>query len=130
MSIDIYKEIILDHYKNPRNFGTLPGISHMAQVSNPLCGDDITMQVAVEGGVIKDIRFRGEGCAIAMATASLLTEYAKKKITTDLKSLNAGSILDLLAVKLSPNRLKCALVSLEALQKAIQTYESKSKGSQ
>lgn len=130
MSIDIYKEVILDHYKNPRNFGTLPHASHQAQVANPLCGDNIIMDLEVKEGAIKDIRFNGEGCAIAVASASLLTEYAKHRATKDLQNLDASFMLNLLSVELSANRLKCALVSLEALQKAIQNYESESQGSQ
>lgn len=124
MSIDIYKEVILDHYKSPRNFGTLETSPNKANVANPLCGDSITMELRIEGETIKDIRFNGEGCAIAIASASLLTEYAKNKKLTDLTILTKDSMLDLLSVELSPNRLKCALVSLEALQRAIKTYGS------
>lgn len=123
MSIDIYKEIILEHYKNPHNFGTLD-TSHKAQVANPLCGDSIMMELEIEENTVKDIRFNGQGCAIAMASASLLTDFAKNKSLDDLTSLNKDSMLDILAVELSANRLKCALVSLEALQRAIKTYGS------
>jgi nitrogen fixation NifU-like protein len=122
MSLDIYKEIILDHYKHPRNFGQLPSTQHKAQVANPLCGDSIMMELEIVNDVIEDIRFSGQGCAIAMASASLLTEYAKNKSLQDLTMLTKDSILELLSIELSPNRLKCALVSLEALQKAIHTY--------
>lgn len=123
MSIDIYKEIILEHYKTPHNFGTLDN-AYNAQVSNPLCGDAITIEVAIENKRIRDIRFNGQGCAIAIASASLLTDYARDKLIDDLTTLNKDSMLEILAVELSPNRLKCALVSLEALQKAIKTYGS------
>ncbi len=123
MSIDIYKEIILEHYKKPHNFGTLDD-AYKAQVSNPLCGDAITIEVAIENKRIRDIRFNGQGCAIAIASASLLTDYALDKLIDDLTTLNKDSMLEILAVELSPNRLKCALVSLEALQKAIKSYGS------
>lgn len=130
MTIDIYKEVILDHYKNPRNFGTLPNASNKGNVANPLCGDNISMDLDIKEGSVQDIRFNGEGCAIAMASASLLTEYAKQKNVSDLQTLDSPFMLDLLSVELSANRLKCALVSLEALQKSIQSHESESKGSQ
>ena len=84
MSIDIYKEVILDHYKSPRNFGTFETSTNKANVANPLCGDSITIELRIEGDSIEDIRFNGEGCAIAIASASLLTEYAKNKKLSDL----------------------------------------------
>ncbi|KXK12215.1 MAG: NifU-like protein [Microgenomates bacterium OLB23] len=122
MSLDIYKEIILDHYKHPRNFGHLPREGTVAQVNNPLCGDDITMELEITNNKVVDIRFHGQGCAIAIASASLLTEFAKNQKLTTLTTMNKDSMLELLSVELSPNRLKCALVSLEALQKAIKTH--------
>jgi nitrogen fixation NifU-like protein len=124
MSIDIYKEVILDHYKNPHNFGTLDSSSNKAQVSNPLCGDDITMELDLQNDRVADIRFHGQGCAIAVASASMLTDHAKGKAVSDLTNLNKDSMLELLSVELSPNRLKCALVSLEALQRALRNHGS------
>ena len=123
MSLDIYKEIILDHYKNPHNFGSLDTL-HKAQVANPLCGDAITIELEISNNAVSDIRFNGQGCAIAIASASLLTDFARNKSIADLTTLNKDSMLEILAVELSPNRLKCALVSLEALHKAIKTYGS------
>lgn len=124
MSLDIYKEIILDHYKNPRNYGRLESAKAVAQVNNPLCGDDITIELTIDNDTISDIRFHGQGCAIAMASASLLTEHAKHKHVKDLTSMDKDSMLELLSIELSPNRLKCALVSLESLHKALHLYGS------
>ena len=73
MTTDIYKETILDHYRHPRNYGDLPNANAHAKDANNLCGDVIEMQVRVNAGMIEDVRFRGEGCAISMATASMLT---------------------------------------------------------
>lgn len=123
MSLDIYKEIILEHYKNPHNFGSLD-THNKAQVANPLCGDAITIELAINNDIVSDIKFNGQGCAIAIASASLLTDFARNKSIADLTTLNKDSMLEILAVELSPNRLKCALVSLEALHKAIKTYGS------
>ncbi len=127
--MDIYKEVILDHYKNPRNFGKMKNSQATVSVSNPLCGDAVDMELAIKNDAIHDIAFTGQGCAIAVASASLLTEYAKKKNIHDLRKLDSSFMLELLSVELSPNRLKCALVSLEALQKAIALYESNTQGS-
>lgn len=119
MTIDIYKEVILDHYKNPRNYGTLEGSHKNARVSNPLCGDDISIEVVIRSAVIDKVQFTGTGCAIATASASMLTDYAKGKPVEKVLELDGMFMLQLLSIELSPNRLKCALVSLEALQKAV-----------
>ncbi|TMB97146.1 MAG: SUF system NifU family Fe-S cluster assembly protein [Chloroflexi bacterium] len=98
-----YREYILDHYKNPRNFGRLekPDITH--EEDNPLCGDVVGMDFKVADGVIEDIRFHGRGCAISQASASLLTERLK------------GMTLEL-GIEISPARIKCALLSLKVLK--------------
>ena len=119
--MDIYRENILDHYKHPRNFGSLdkPDVSH--EENNPFCGDKISMQCKVEKQKLKIARFSGEGCVISMAAASMLTEKAKSMEIGDLRKLDKSDMLKMLGLgrRLSPTRLKCALLPLEALQKAI-----------
>lgn len=115
----IYQEIILEHYKNPKNFGRLVHASKKTTVFNPLCGDEITMEVAMQGDVVKDIKFMGKGCVISQALTSQLTEYAKNKSKNELRKLDRAFIIKLLGIELGPNRLKCALLSLEALQKLL-----------
>ncbi len=117
--MSIYQDIILDHYRNPRNTGSLKKPSNHIKVTNPLCGDIIEMDISEENGLIKDIKFSGQGCAISQASASMITEFAKGKSREEIKKLNSSFILKLLGIQLSPNRLKCALLSLEALQKII-----------
>ena len=118
--MSIYQDIILDHYRNPRNTGTLKNSSNHIKVSNPLCGDMLEMDIQEKDGVISDIMFSGQGCAISQATASMVTEYAKGKSKDEIKKLDKDFIRELLGIQLSPNRLKCALLSLEALLKLIQ----------
>ena len=111
-----YREYILDHYKNPRNFGRLehPDISH--EEDNPLCGDVIGMDFKIEDGVIEDIRFHGRGCAISQASASLLTERLKGMALEEAKKIDKADVLGELGIQISPARIKCALLSLKVLK--------------
>jgi nitrogen fixation protein NifU and related proteins len=111
-----YREYILDHYKNPRNFGRLehPDITH--EEDNPLCGDVIGMDFKITGGVIEDIRFHGRGCAISQASASLLTEKLKGLPLDEAKKISKADVLGELGIQISPARIKCALLSLKVLK--------------
>jgi len=111
-----FREYIIDHYKNPRNYGRLerPDISH--EEDNPLCGDVIGMDFQVKDGVIADIRFHGRGCAISQASASLLTERLKGMALDDAKKVNKDDVIAELGIEISPARIKCALLSLKVLK--------------
>ncbi|MDQ6876370.1 MAG: SUF system NifU family Fe-S cluster assembly protein [Candidatus Dormibacteraeota bacterium] len=111
-----YREYILDHYKNPRNFGRLddPDITH--EEDNPLCGDVIGMDFRVKDGVIEDVRFHGRGCAISQASASLLTERIKGLSLDQAKKIGKEDVLGELGIQISPARIKCALLSLKVLK--------------
>ena len=114
--MNIYEEDILDHYENPSNYGTLeePDISY--EEDNPLCGDQIRMDLEVEEGVIKDVRFCGHGCTISQAAASMLTEEVKGQALEDVKKLTKDDILEMLGIPLGPVRLKCGLLALKVLK--------------
>ncbi len=114
--MNIYEEDILDHYENPSNYGTLekPDISY--KDDNPLCGDQIRMDLEVEDGVIKDVRFCGHGCTISQAAASMLTEEVKGQALEDVKKLTKDDILKMLGIPLGPVRLKCGLLALKVLK--------------
>ena len=111
-----YRDYILDHYKNPRNYGRLehPDISH--EEDNPLCGDVVGMDMQVKDGLISDIRFHGRGCAISQASASLMTERLKGMSLDDAKKINKDDVLGELGIEISPARIKCALLSLKVLK--------------
>jgi len=115
----IYQERILQHASTPHNFGRLPNATQKIVLDNPLCGDVIQMEVEVVNGVVKYVMFTGKGCAISKASASLLTDEAKGKTISELRKWDKTSIIRLLGIELGPNRLKCALLPLEALQKVI-----------
>ncbi len=115
---EIY-EIILDHYKNPRNYGDMvkPDIEY--EGGNPYCGDEIKMQFRIKDGVIEDVRFKGRGCAISQASASILSEYVKGKKIEELKNYTKEEHLKNIGIELSPVRMKCALLSYEILKIAL-----------
>jgi nitrogen fixation NifU-like protein len=120
---DIYKEIILDYYKNPRNYGRLEGFDSSFRDSNPLCGDEVEMQVKFDGDKISEIRFIGRGCAISQASASMLTEIAKGKDIEWVKNLSKEDILKMLGnPDLGPSRIKCALLGMKVLKQAVYSY--------
>jgi nitrogen fixation NifU-like protein len=122
MSSDIYKDIILDYYRNPRNFGDLPDPDVRAKDSNPLCGDIIEMQLKIRDGKVDDIRFKGKGCAISQASASMLTEAVKEKTLDELKTMGKPDVLELLGIDPGPTRIKCALLGLKVLKLAVYGY--------
>jgi nitrogen fixation protein NifU and related proteins len=124
MTTDIYKETILDHYRHPRNYGDLPNANAHAKDANNLCGDVIEMQVRVNAGMIEDVRFRGEGCAISMATASMLTEFSKRKRVSEVKKLRKDDLIRLLGADPGPARIECALLALGVLKAAVNAQQS------
>lgn len=119
--MDLYREQLLDHYRAPRNFGLYPGLPAGRQASsfNPLCGDRVTVQVDITNNTVTAMRFDGHGCAISVATASLLSEYVVDQPVSEIKELDATLVQTLLGTELSPLRLKCALLPLKTLQQAL-----------
>ena len=113
---DFYREFILDHYKRPRNFGTLedPDVTH--EEDNPLCGDRIRIDLRLREGHVADVRFTGQGCAISQAAASLLTERIKGASLERVRAFSKEEMLEILGVPLSPIRLKCGLLALKVLK--------------
>jgi nitrogen fixation protein NifU and related proteins len=123
MSDDIYREIILDHYRNPRNKGKLPNADVSIHDSNPLCGDEIDIHLKVEQEKVKEIKFEGRGCAISQASASMLTEMVVGKPLSTVKDLKKQDILENIGLtNLGPARIKCALLSLKVLKLSMVEY--------
>lgn len=123
--MDLYREEILDHYKHPRNFGHLDHPDSTGTEHNISCGDKIIMEIMIRKDrkgkkSIGDVRFSGEGCAISQASASMLTEKVMGMDFSAIMKLTAGDIQSWLGAKLTPSRVKCAVLSLEVLQKTIQ----------
>ena len=117
---DLYREVIIEHYKNPGFRGKLDPYDISFEDSNPLCGDHIQIDLRVGAdGVVTDARFDGHGCAISQASADLLIESIIGKPLEEIKQLNKQNILDLLGIELGPVRLKCALLSLKVLKAGV-----------
>ena len=115
----LYRDYILDHYKNPRNFGELDPHDLEAHDHNPLCGDDLGVHVRVsEEGTISALRFHGQGCAISQAAASMASEELIGMKVEDIGALSAEWVTDLLGIDISPTRRKCALLSLKVMRGA------------
>ena len=122
MSFDqLYREVILDHYKNPRGHGVLADADARAEGQNPLCGDEVTISVAFgeDGETIRDVMFEGRGCAISQAATSMLMEMVKGRTATEIAELPKEQLLEEVGIPLTPIRLKCALLGLGTLKVAL-----------
>lgn len=113
---DFYREIILEHYKNPSNRGEIPNATLSHEEDNPLCGDRIHIDLLVKDGIVEDAKFSGRGCAISQASADMLLDEIKGKSLDEVQHLDKQAILDLIGIPLTPARLKCALLSLKVLK--------------
>ena len=114
---DMYRELILEHYKNPRHHGTLDPADISYEDDNPLCGDRIRIDLRVNGDdTIVEAAFSGQGCAISQASASMLLENIQGKTLDDVKDIAKENVLDMLGIELGPVRLKCALLALKVLK--------------
>jgi nitrogen fixation NifU-like protein len=117
---DLYRDEILEHYRHPHNFGTLPEPDAIFEGANPLCGDRITLMLGIsEAGVVDEVAFTGRGCAISQASASMLTDSIRGKALAEIAKLGSQDVLDELGIAISPARLKCALLSLDTLRRAL-----------
>jgi nitrogen fixation protein NifU and related proteins len=116
---DFYKEYILDHYRNPRNFGHLEHPTASAEDMNPLCGDKVRVDLQVgDDGRISDVRFSGKGCAISQASTSMLTEAIKGKTLEEVAQLPQDVVLENVGIGISPTRMKCAMLGLKVAKSA------------
>jgi nitrogen fixation NifU-like protein len=115
---DFYKDFILDHYRNPRNFGRLENPDATAEDLNPLCGDQIRVDLKVEDGKVADIRFAGKGCAISLASMSMLSETLRGMPLEDVARLPVERIVENVGIGISPARMKCATLGLKVLRSA------------
>jgi nitrogen fixation NifU-like protein len=115
---DFYKEYILDHYRNPRNFGTLDAPTATAEDLNPLCGDRIRFDFMVEDGRVTDVRFSGKGCAISQASASMLSESLRGQKLEDIARLTKEAVLENVGIGISAARMKCATLGLKVAKTA------------
>jgi nitrogen fixation NifU-like protein len=121
---ELYREVILDHYKNPRGHGLVEPSDVEAEGVNPLCGDEVSISIAFDGDRIEDVRFQGRGCAISQAATSMLMDMVKGRTAREVAEMDREELLDEVGIPLGPVRLKCALLGLSVLRLALH----KSKG--
>jgi nitrogen fixation NifU-like protein len=117
----LYREVILDHYKNPRGHGVIENADAQAEGQNPLCGDEVSIYVSFgdDGDTIDDVKFEGRGCAISQAATSMLTEMVQGRSATEIAALPKEELLDEIGIPLTPVRLKCAILGLGVLKVAL-----------
>ena len=118
--MDLYQEEILEHYHNPQNSGSLQNPTHKHCENNPTCGDKICVTIDVINDVINDVNFTGEGCAISIASTSMITEDIKGKSVANALKLNSGNMTELLGIEIGIGRIKCAMLGIETIQKALE----------
>lgn len=119
MGEQLYREIILDHSRNPRNAGVIDQPTVTYQDTNPLCGDEVRMDLILADDRVADVKFSGRGCAISQAAASILTEMVAGQALDEVKAISREDILEELGVPISPARMKCAMLGLKVLKSAI-----------
>ena len=116
---NIYREHLIELYKSPSNYGSLEGTNRKATEYNSLCGDEITMSLIVKNQIIQDVKFSGSGCVMSIVSSSMLTDKIKNMKVSEVKKLSHEDILKMLKIKLNPARIKCVLLPLEAVRKAL-----------
>src|SRR5690349_1198374 len=120
----LYSEKLLDHFRHPRNYGALTDAQISYESFNPLCGDRIRIELKIENKSVKEIRFRGDGCAISIAAASLLTELI---LATGDPAISEDQLIAALESDIKPARIQCALLPLEAVRAGLKIYQELSK---
>lgn len=112
-------DFLLEHYKHPHNFGELDPAEISSEDGNPSCGDQIKITLNTQNGVIEDIRYKGKGCIVSQAAASILTDMVKGKKIEEVKKISKEEMLENLVIPIGPMRLKCALLALKVLKKGL-----------
>ena len=120
----LYKEIVLDHYKNPHNFGTLEPADYTAEDTNPLCGDQVRIDMRVDDGIVTDIKFSGRGCAVSMASSSILTDMVMGQPLEEVRAITKDDLLEEIGIPVSPARMKCATLGLTVLNLSLALKEA------
>ena len=125
MGSDMYRQQILDHYKNPRNYGELDEKTYTHAGENPMCGDEIAIDVKLDDDeeTIERIAFRGDGCAISQASASMLSQKLHGMSVEEMREMDRDDVIDMLGVDISPMRVKCAVLAEKVVQDGAEIYE-------
>lgn len=120
---EIRTEVLLDHYRNPHNYGKMEEPSVTMAEYNPVCGDTVQINLKIENGVVVDAKFIGRGCSVSQGTASMLTDRVKGMGLEEIKKISKEDVLDMLGLSLGPSREKCAILPLNTIHKCLKNYE-------
>lgn len=120
--MNIYQEKLLDHYENPRNYGAINNCSSYFKAQNLSCGDIVELYLLINNNKLEDIKFKAEGCSVAISSMSILSEFVKNKSIKDIINIDLEKLIALIGINFTPSRLKCAGIGLEALKGAINKY--------
>ncbi len=123
--MDLYKEELLEHYKNPNNYGIIENPDVTTGEYNPSCGDSVELTILLTNNVISQVKFTGKGCVISQATASMLTNACVNKTIEQVLKLDQDFVQKMIGIELGPNRLKCAMLSLDAVHKGLMSWQLK-----
>lgn len=123
----LYSDIILDHFRHPRNYGSLAAPDISNEQFNPLCGDRIRIELKLDRSIVNEARFKGDACAISTAAASLLTELIVGEDVENLAGISDARLISALESDIKPARLQCALLPLQALREGLNDYNNKSE---
>jgi nitrogen fixation NifU-like protein len=123
--MDLYAEDIITHYEHPHNKGKLKDVSVSMHNENALCGDSLTMYLRIKNDIVEEVKFEGDGCAISVAAASMLTDSIKGKSLKEIEEMDVHSIFKIIGFDPGPARLKCATLSLRTLKEAAFAYQHK-----
>jgi nitrogen fixation NifU-like protein len=123
----LYSDILLDHFRHPRNYGSLTAPDISNEQFNPLCGDRIRIELKLDQSIVSEARFKGDACAISTAAASLLTELILGGNITELAGISDARLISALASEIQPARLQCALLPLHALREGLKNYKNNSE---
>ncbi len=127
MSLDIYAERLIQYYERPHNKGKIENASISIHEENPTCGDQLTMYLKIKDGKVEDIKFEGDGCAISMAGASMITDYIKGKSLEEVEKMGVKNVIEVMGIDPGPARLHCATLSMKAIKRCVFAYEHKSE---
>ena len=125
MSLDIYAERLIQYYEKPHNKGKISDATIHMHEENVTCGDVITIYLKINQGKVEDVKFEGDGCAISMASASMITDFIKGKSLADVEKMNVGTVMEVIGIDPGPARLHCATLSMRAIKGAVFAHEHK-----
>ncbi|HVA83162.1 MAG TPA: SUF system NifU family Fe-S cluster assembly protein [Candidatus Aquilonibacter sp.] len=125
MSLDIYAERLIQYYEHPHNKGKIEDASVHMHEENVSCGDTITVYLKMNDGKVEDIKFEGDGCAISMASASMITDFIKGKSLAEIEKMNVATVMEVIGIDPGPARLHCATLSMRAIKGAVFAFEHK-----